>query len=264
MTTRIPLAMAAPLLALALGCSDGGGGGGAGACTPTVQTDPDPAGAQQFCADLYGALCDRSFGDCPDIGWGELFASAEECRSEVLSVFCAGDYSNDWYDAACGGACLAFVRGVACAPLLASDEPQACQVATGSFGPDPIPTTAPGSIAPEPISTITPGTYGDTISSGDPVYDGGHARAYAISFTAGQAPVIETAAPSAGVEIHDTVVHLLDPGGAEIGYDDDGSADPLYSRLAVTIATTGYHRIIVRGWALSDVGSYQLSVTIPP
>jgi hypothetical protein len=239
------IAAAAALIAGVQGCTDDARENPPGTCSPTPQTEPDPASVRQFCVDLNSALCDRSFGDCPAIGLGELFASGEECRS-AAALFCASeDFSREWLDAACGATCVAFYRGADCATILVAD-PQACAVASGSFPPDPI-------------GTISAGSFVDEISTTDPTYEGGHARAWSLSLAAGQSVAIETAAAGTA-PIGDTVVHLFGPAGALLAENDDSFS--FYSRVAVTIPATGDHLVVVRGYSSAHVGTYQLTVAI--
>jgi hypothetical protein len=250
MTRLAGIAACAALLALAQGCSDDDKRANPpSTCTATPQTAPDPAGAEAYCAEFLSATCDRSFGDCPAIGLGEIFATVEECRASMTAGCGMQTFSNDWYDAPCGAVCVGYLRGADCGSLVMGDEPQACAVATGSF-------------APEPLSTITAGTFTDTITAGDPIYDGGHARSYAIHFTAGQSVTIETSAPSVGTPIPDTYLHLIGPSGTPLAEDDDGGLS-LYSRIATIIPATGDHLVIVRGFSSSLVGSYDLTITAP-
>lgn len=239
---------AVALAVIAQGCSndDDGAPLSSGTCDPTVQTAPDPAGAEAYCVAFLTSICDRGFADCvAEIGITAYFSSAAECRSVVTASCASDDYSNDWYDAPCGASCVGYVRTAPCSAFL-GDEPQACVNATGSL---PLACTA----------TIGPGTFTDTISLADPIYDGGHARTYCISFSAGQSVVIQTSTPSSGSSIGDTVLHLLNPSGAQIAYNDDYNG--LYSRISTTIAASGAYRIVVRGYSSSDTGSFDLTVT---
>jgi hypothetical protein len=242
-------AIAIALLTAAQGCSGGGDAEPSGTCNPTPQTVANPAAAEEFCIAVYGALCDRAFGDCAaQIGLTGTFSSAAECKAAMTGAACAVS-STAWIDAPCASACVAVIRGGSCAVFTGS-EPQACLVATGDFPP---PCTA----------TISAGTLPDTIDAQDPRYDGGYAHTYCISFTAGQAVTIRTAAPSLGAAIDDTVLHLLGPTGAQLASDDDGGTG-LYSLITATIPATGEYRIVVRGFSPSYVGSYDLTVTTVP
>jgi hypothetical protein len=242
--------MAAALLAAILACGDDDDEGvtSSGTCSPTAHTEPDPAGAAGFCAAFTGALCDRGFSDCaavlgPIVGF---WPNAEACRADLAAGCASEDFSNSWYDRPCGEACVAYAASAPCSAFEGS-EPQACAAAMGS-----------GPLACSGV--IFPGTISDTITSGDPVFDGGHARAYCISFTAGHSVVIETLAPLSGTPMDDTVLHLLDPTGAQIAFNDDFNG--LHSQIGpLTIPASGEHQIVVRGFSPFDVGSYQLRVT---
>ncbi len=244
---------AAALLATAQGCSSGGDGGDpmpSGTCTPTPQTQPNPTGAQSFCLAMYGAICDRGFADCAaQIGLNQMFASAADCRSYIASTVCASDFSSTGYDAACGASCVQALAHGSCAIYTAPDAPQACDAA--------IPT-----IAPPCTATITPGvTITDTITSSDPVFDGGYSKTYCVTLAAGHAVTITTAAPVSGTGIYDTVVYLIDPAGTELVSNDDYGTT-LYSQASTTTPTSGVYRVVVRGYSSARVGSYQLTVTV--
>ena len=168
----------------------------------------------------------------------------------TFATFCTS--SNEWYDAPCGDACVAYVASAPCS-IFDGEEPQACAVATGPIaGPPP----------PPPPPTCTPlsqGTTSGTITTADPLYDGSHARAYCISFAAGQLVTILTAPPLSGVAIPDTQLYLINPSGSVIAFNDDFGG--LYSRIALTIPVSGEYRIVVNGFSILDVGNYQLTVT---
>jgi hypothetical protein len=249
MAKRLRLSIALVLLASAQACSDDGSWPGLpGTCTPSAHTTPDPGGASAFCSAFYGALCDRAFSDCvAEVGLSGYFPGVAECRS-ALELSCASGSSDQWYDAPCGEACVAFVRAAPCRAFEGA-EPQVC-------------TLARGLLPPACIATISPGTLTDTIASGDPVYDDGHARTYCSAFAAGQSVVIETSAPPSGTPVGDTMLYLLDPAGVEIASDDDGG-DGLYSRIAMTIPASGEYRIVVRGYSSYALGTFQLTVTAP-
>jgi hypothetical protein len=248
--------IAIAMLAIAAGCSDDDDGP-AGTCRPTAQTEANPAGVSAFCESLYQTVCHRGFTDCAaELGLTADFASEAECAAAMTSI-CAYGFSGYWYDAPCGQACIAYAAGAACSAFQ-GDEPQACSAAIGQLAPPPPP---PPTGLPACGATITAGTITDTITASEPVFSGGHARAYCIDLTAGQTITIRTDPPLSGTEISDSVVHLYDATPTQIGYDDDGGTS-LYSLLTRTVGTTGQYRIVVRGWSTSDVGSYRLTVTI--
>jgi len=240
---RLGTTIAVALLVIAQGCGDSGGSGGT--CNPTPQTTADPQGAAGHCLALVGAICERGFGDCSAV-IDLPFSSADECTTSLGSS-CIGA-SNDWYDAPCGEACVAYARTGPCS-IFTGPEPQACSAATGSL---PLACTA----------TIPLGTVSDTLTVSDPMYDGGHARTYCIALTSGQAVTIRTSAPTSGTPIPDTVLHLLGPTGAQLASNDDWGGG-LYSSISTTVPTTGTYKIVVRGYSSSDVGGYQLTVTAP-
>lgn len=254
MKTLIRIATAAAVLAIVQGCSNDDSSEPSSTCTPAVHTEPDAAAAEQFCIDVMEAMCARAYGDCPALG--APYATREECVAQETAICNMIDFSDAWYDTGCGNICMSFVLGASCG-VLVSDDLQACDASIGFLAP-PEP---PPEIMPEVVATITAGTYADTITYSDPVWQGGHARAYAIYLAAGQTVTIETLPPTSGTGIGDSVVHLLSPTGTHLGSNDDGGVD-LYSSLSTTISTTGYHRIVVRGYSTSRVGSYRLSVTI--
>ncbi len=251
--------MAAALLATALGCSGGGNDvlpAPSGMCNPVANPAPDPAAAQSFCAAMYGAICDRGFTDCvSEIGISGSFASAADCRTFMTSVACSGSFTSYGYDASCAASCVDVIQRGSCGIFTVPDEPQACAAALVAITPPPPPP-------PTCTATIGAGTITDTITSADPLYSGGYSHTFCIALAANQTIRIETLPPTSGTGIYDTVVYLLDPNGTVLGSDDDGSTTGLYSLLTRTVPAAGQYRIIVRGFSLSRVGSYQLSVTL--
>lgn len=244
--------IAAAMLSMAQGCSGGGDddGGPAGTCNPTPQTTANPTGAAQFCTAFYGALCDRGFTDCvTQLGIAPYFSSAAECRAE-MTFDCDETTSTTWLDAACGASCLALVQHGSCAVFESPTEPAACAAAVGEF-------------APACTATISPGTITDTITSADPMLDGGYAHTYCISLLGGRTVTITTAAPTnGGYAIRDTVLYLYGPNGARLATNDDSSG--LYSLVSLTVPATGEYRIVVRGYSAGHVGSYDLTVAVSP
>ncbi len=240
--------IAAALLAAALACSSSGNDGPSGTCSPAASPPTDPTAAHDYCLAMYGAVCDRGFGDCAaQIGLNQIFATVEECRS-ALTAQCTQDFSGYGYDAPCAAACVDVIQHGACSIFLAASEPQACASALRM----PLPACT---------ATITAGTISDTITVADPLYDGSHARTYCITLAANRIVTVETLPPTSGSEIFDTVVYLLDPLGVQIGFDDDGGTG-LYSLLTRTVTSAGEYRIVVAGYSSSNVGSYQLRVTV--
>lgn len=247
MTKRFLLPIAIVLLAATQACSSGDSSAPPGTCSPSAHTAPDPEGAAAYCAAFYDVVCERAFSDCAvEIGLDTYFADAAACKATLQST-CTAD-ATDWYDAACGESCLAFGRTAPCSAF-DGEEPQACAQATGSLPPACTATISPGT------------TTSDTISAADPMYDGGHARTYCITFAAGQSVTIETSAPLSGTALGDSVIHLIDPAGVEIASDDD-SGYGFYSLLTSTLVTPGEYRIVVRGFVSSVVGSFRLTTTV--
>ena len=98
----------------------------------------------------------------------------------------------------------------------------------------------------------------DTLSNKDiPTGEGGFARDYVVSLTAGDQVVIELKSDS-----FDTIITLLAANGSKVGENDDGPDGTTNSLLFVRIVKSGKYIVRVHGFGDEGVGGpFTLKVT---
>jgi hypothetical protein len=108
-----------------------------------------------------------------------------------------------------------------------------------------------------PITMPTNNEVSDTLTDKDiPIGEGGFARDYTISLTAGDQVAIDLSSES-----FDTIVTLLAADGSSVGENDDGPDGSTNSLLFTRITETGKYIIRVRAFGATGGGTFKLKLT---
>jgi hypothetical protein len=222
------------------------------ACDVGCACDPLCGGAVDspytYCLAFATALCGRAFDDCGAEldGLASGYASEQECVQESGCVPAMDEQFE--YVPAQGEACLNTVNTAACT-LFEGEEPASCQGAMVEIS----------EVYTGGCATITPGTVSGELTAADPMYNDAYADGYCVVFTSGQSVTL-TVAAGAGTPVQDTILYLQDATPAIIEENDD--ANGLYSEITTTIPATGTYTIVVGGYDNTELGTYQLTVTL--
>lgn len=237
-------------------------------CVPDWDVgEQDSLALSQACEDRAAALCARAFDDC-GVEMDDWFTWNYNDETECVSG--ETQYCDDGWDETvlrqdAFDACMDIIEFGVCAELLPFDDynaagqiPYECRLATGPI----LPATS----SCEQVDYPSYDLQGNVMATTSTTFRGYPSETWCFCLESNDLPVFETFEDTmATTKLSDTVMHLINPDGMYVGYNDDSDSATesfyLYSLIDdYDVEEAGAHMLIIHPYWETGSGAYLLDL----